>query len=81
VGVYLNYLFCERAGFYTKADVGGFDVSAKLTWQVEGGFDFPFAEHWYARLAYRCLSSDFERERVTLNATMRGPQVEIGVRF
>jgi hypothetical protein len=40
VGVYLNYRFHKVLGFYTKGDVGGFDVSSRLTWQVEGGLDW-----------------------------------------
>jgi len=81
IGVYLNYQLCKAAGVYTKADVGGFHVSSRLLWQVEGGFEFPIAEHLYARAAYRCMSTDFNRGRLTLNTTLRGPQVELGVRF
>jgi hypothetical protein len=77
----LNYPFCKSIGFYTKADVGGFHVSSRLTWQVEGGFEFPIASHFYGRLAYRCLASDFQRRTLTLNTVVRGPQVEVGVRF
>jgi hypothetical protein len=81
VGAYFNYPFSKLVGFYTKADVGGFDVSSRLTWQVEGGFDFPIARHFYARLAYRCLSMDFHHGGLEFNAIMRGPQIEFGVRF
>jgi len=81
IGVYLNYKFSEIAGFYTKADVGGFHVSYRLTWQVEGGFEFPIAKHFYARAAYRCMSMDFDRRALTIDAIIRGPQLELGVRF
>jgi hypothetical protein len=81
VGAYLNYQFSNPAGFYAKADVGGFGVSSRLTWQVEGGFHFPIARNFYARLAYRTLFTDFERGALVFDATIRGPQVEFGVRF
>ncbi|EEF57932.1 hypothetical protein Cflav_PD1107 [Pedosphaera parvula Ellin514] len=81
IGAYLNYQFSKPAGFYTKADVGGFHSSSRLTWQVEGGFEFPIASHFYTRVAYRCLASDFQRRALSIDTVVRGPQVEIGVRF
>jgi hypothetical protein len=81
VGAYFNYRFSKPVGFYTKGDVGGFDLSSRLTWQVEAGFDFPIAQHFYFRLAYRCLSMDYNHRGLEFNAIMRGPQIEFGVRF
>lgn len=81
VGVYANYRFSKPVGFYAKADVGGFDVSSRLTWQVEGGFDFPIASHFYARLAYRYLQTDYEKGGLKADITLKGPQLEVGARF
>jgi opacity protein-like surface antigen len=81
VGVYLNYRFSKPVGFYAKADVGGFDVSSRLTWQAEGGLDFPLGGNFYARLAYRYLNTDYEKGAVFFDAALHGPQLELGVRF
>ena len=81
VGLYLNYRFSKPVGFYAKADVGGFDISSRLTWQVEGGFDFPIARHFYARLAYHYLSTDYEKGNVFYDVATHGPQIELGARF
>ena len=81
MGVYLNYRFHKVLGFYTKADVGGFDVSSRLTWQVEGGLDWAIARNFYARLAYRYLNSDYEKGQLSYNVSIHGPQLELGLRF
>lgn len=81
LGIYLNYRFSKPAGFYAKADVGGFGVSSHLTYQAEGGFDFPIASHFYARLAYRYLNIDFEKRNASFEFATSGPQLELGLRF
>jgi hypothetical protein len=80
VGSYLHW-FSKPVGLYVKGDAGGFGVNAKLTWQIEGGLDLPFAKHGYARLAYRYLSTDYEKGRLLADFSVSGPQLEVGVRF
>ncbi len=81
VGAYLNYRFSRPAGLYVKGDAGGFDVNSRLTWQVQGGFDFPIARHFYFRLAYHYLNTDFEKGPLTYKVSVHGPQLELGARF
>jgi hypothetical protein len=81
VGAYIHYPFSRPVGLYVKGDAGGFDVSSRLTWQVEGGFDFPICRNFYARLAYRYLSVDYHKGSVLFDMAMHGPQLEIGARF
>jgi hypothetical protein len=81
VGGYLNYRFHKVLGFYAKGDVGGFDVSSRLIWQVEGGLDWAIARNFYARLAYRYLNSDYEKGQLSYNVSIHGPQLELGLRF
>ena len=80
VGVYLHYRINKLFGLYTKGDVGGFDVSSKLTWQIEGGLDFSIS-YFYARLAYRYLDNDYQKGQIYYNVNIQGPQLELGVRF
>ena len=81
VGAYLNFRISKLLGLYAKGDVGGFDVSSRLTWQVEGGLDLAIATHFYARLAYRYMDNDYEKGQIYYNVAIQGPQLELGLRF
>ena len=81
VGLYATYRFSEPVGLYAKGDIGGFGVSADLTWRVEGGFDFQLTEHTYFRLAYRYLSMDYKDDGFTFDVDTSGPLLEFGLRF
>ena len=55
--------FAEKWSFTTRGDISGFDIGAasKLTWSVNAGLDFQFAEKWDAKLGYRYYDIDYSR--------------------
>jgi opacity protein-like surface antigen len=81
IGAFLNYRLSRRVGLYAKGDVGGFDVSSHLTWQVEGGLDIPLGHRFYCRLAYRYLDIDYDKGALSADIALHGPQLELGIRF
>ena len=42
------------------ADVGGFDGSSDLSWEVYGGANYAFAERWAGTIGYRYMSILYE---------------------
>ena len=64
------------------ADVGGFDGSSDLSWQIYGGANYAFNEHWGATLGYRYLSVLYQAtDRATLDIDIQGPLVGVTYRF
>ncbi len=77
-GVALN----ERWSLRGFADVGGFDGSSDLSWQVFGGANYAFGEHWDATLGYRYLSVLYQAsDRAKLDLDIQGPVVGVSYRF
>ena len=80
IGVFLKVPAGRMFALFAEADVGGFDVSSDLTWQAQGGVEFSL-KHFYSRLTYRHLETDFEDDGFIYDVKMSGPQLEIGFRF
>jgi hypothetical protein len=81
VGAYINYRLSYPVGLYVKGDAGGFDVSSRVTWQIEGGLDFQLGRTLYVRLAYRYLNIDYQKHGTVLDMHVSGPQLEFGAHF
>jgi opacity protein-like surface antigen len=81
VGVRGAKAFGERWSVSGFADVGGFDGSSDLSWEVYGGANYAFAERWAATLGYRYMSILYEAERATLDIDVQGPLLGITYKF
>jgi opacity protein-like surface antigen len=88
VGMRVRQQVDQANAFYLKADVGGFGVGSKLSWQAAGGYthDFQFAGfNWTSMIGYRALYVDYSRgsglQQSGLNAILHGPVAGVGVRF
>ena len=67
------------AGF---ADVGGFDAGSDLSWEVYGGANYAFAEHWAGTFGYRYLSIEKSvTARAALDIDMQGPLFGVTYKF
>jgi hypothetical protein len=72
-----------------RADVGGFDVGSKFSWNVLGAYSFDFAVRdgvtYSGMLGYRALSVDFEKgsgtSRYEYDVVQHGPVVGLTLRF
>ncbi|TPE46849.1 outer membrane protein [Amaricoccus solimangrovi] len=82
VGLRGGMSFGENWSLRGFADVGGFDGSDDLSWQVYGGGAYAFNRHWEAAFGYRYLSILYQAsDRVKLDLTVQGPLVGISYLF
>jgi opacity protein-like surface antigen len=67
------------AGF---ADVGGFDASSDLSWELYGGANYDFTDHWQGTLGYRYLSVLYQASDLAkLDLDIQGPLFGITYKF
>ena len=67
------------AGF---ADVGGFDGSSDLSWELYGGTNYAFSDSWQGTLGYRYVSIEKEvTDRAGLDIDIQGPLFGITYKF
>ena len=82
VGVRAGMALSDHWSLRGFADVGGFDGSSDLSWQVYGGANYAFAEHWDATLGYRYLSVLYQAtDRAKLDIDIQGPLLGVTYRF
>ena len=77
-GVTLN----DRWSLHGFADYGGFDGSNDTSWEVYGGANYAFSDHWAGTLGYRYVSIQKKvTERASLDIDIQGPLFGITYRF
>lgn len=77
-GVALNDKWA-LAGF---ADVGGFDGSSDLSWEMYGGANYLFNERWQGTIGYRYVSIEKQvTDRAALDIDLQGPLFGITYKF
>jgi opacity protein-like surface antigen len=82
VGVRGAWALNDRWTLHGFADVGGFDGSSDLSWEVYGGASYAFNEHWEALAGYRYLSVLYQAtDRAKLDISVQGPLVGVTYRF
>ncbi|TCT02198.1 hypothetical protein [Aquabacter spiritensis] len=62
-------------------DVGGFDLGARLTWQVIGTVNYQWNENLALRAGYRALSVDYQNGDFLYDVLMQGPILGATYRF
>ncbi len=64
------------------ADVGGFDSGSDLSWEVYGGANYAFADHWAGIIGYRYISIEKQvTSRAALDINIQGPLLGITYKF
>ena len=72
----------ERWTLSGFADIGGFDESSDLSWEVYAGASYAFSERWAGTIGYRYMSILYEAtERATLDIEVQGPVLGITYKF
>jgi opacity protein-like surface antigen len=67
--------------FAAAGDVGGFDLSSKLTWQLLGTVDYRFNDWFSVRAGYRYLVVNYEDDGFVWDVNLSGPIVGAVFRF
>jgi opacity protein-like surface antigen len=82
VGVRGGWPISERWSLSGFGDVGGFDGSSDLSWELYAGANFDFSEHWRGTIGYRYLSVLYQAtDRATLDLTIQGPLFGVAYMF
>ena len=88
IGANFRHQFAPGKEFRMRADIGGFSVGSKLTWQLFGGYSQEFKVHnttmaWV--LGYRAISVDYRTESGTstrgLDMILHGPVAGLSFRW
>jgi hypothetical protein len=81
VGANLSYDLSRHWYMPVRGTVGGFGVSADLTWEVFGGIGYRFNRLCSVTLGYRYLHEDYSRRDFVLNMDVQGPLLGVGLHF
>ena len=85
VGGYLRYRLAESVTFVTAADIGGFGIGSKFTWNAWARMDFRIANWLWVNGLYRTFDIDYEEgsgdDKIGLNARISGPAAGLVFRF
>ena len=73
--------FSQKWSFIGYADLGGFGVGSDFTFQVIAGIKWQFSKVVSAKLAYRYLYQDFEKDNFVWDMAAHGPMLGFGFNF
>ena len=77
-GVNLN----QHWSLHGFADVGGFDGSKDTSWELYGGANYAFNDHWEGTLGYRYVSiQKAVTDRAALDISIQGPLFGVTYKF
>jgi hypothetical protein len=81
IGMRLITPFAQKWSFIGYADLGGFGVGSDFTFQAIAGIKWQFLKAISAKLGYRYLYQDFEKDNFVWDMAAYGPIIGIGFRF
>lgn len=81
VGARIQHAFAERWSLVGYADVGGFGVGSDITWQALAGVSYAINDTVTAKLGYRYLHTDYDKDGFKYKSDIRGLYLGAGIRF
>jgi opacity protein-like surface antigen len=81
VGVRVILPFAQRWSAMLYGDIGGFGVGSDITYQAIAGVNWQFSEHLSAKVGYRYLYQDYEKNGFLWKMAAYGPYLGVGIRF
>lgn len=82
VGVRGGWPIGERWSLAGFGDVGGFDGSSDLSWELYGGANYDFSDHWQGTIGYRYLSVLYQAtDRAKIDLSIQGPLFGVSYKF
>jgi hypothetical protein len=89
IGLRIRHQLAPGQELMFRADVGGFDVGSRISWNVTGAYNWDFAVRdgvtYSGMLGYRALSVDYTKgdglSRYQYDVLMHGPVVGLSMKF
>ena len=81
IGMRLITPFSQKWSFFGYADLGGFGVGSDFTFQAIAGIKWQFSKAVSAKLGYRYLYQDFEKDNFVWDMAAHGPIIGVGFQF
>jgi opacity protein-like surface antigen len=81
IGVRAILPFAEHWSLMGYADVGGFGVGSKFTYQLIAGVNWQFAESFAAKAGYRYMYQDYDKNNFLWDMAAHGAYVGLGISF
>jgi len=81
VGVRVLLPFAEHWTLMGYADVGGFGVGSKITYQAIAGVNWEFAKSFAAKFGYRYMYQDYDKNNFLWDMAAHGAYVGLGISF
>ena len=80
-----NHIIKDKFIANLRADIGGFDIGSKLTWQIQGEAGYQFSELFFASIGYRYISIDYAtgsgQDYFAYDVATFGPELRFGFNF
>jgi len=81
IGVRALYPVANHWTFVSYADIGGFGVGSDFTWQALVGVNYEMSKTFAAKLGYRYLSVDYDKDGFIYDMANSGLYFGLGIRF
>jgi len=81
VGFRVILPFADRWSFMGYGDVGGFGVGSKITYQMIAGVNWEFAKSFTAKLGYRYMYQDYDKNNFLWKIAAHGAYIGLGIAF
>ena len=81
IGARVLQSLSEKWSLFGYGDIGGFGIGSDITYQLMGGIRYQFTKLLSAKLAYRALYQDYEKDGVVWDMTAHGPLLGLGFSF
>jgi hypothetical protein len=81
VGLKARYYLTKPLYLTARADIGGFDVGAKISWQVNAGIGCQLSRHVFSELTGRCYYVDYDNDGLFYRTLTYGVELTTGINF
>lgn len=81
IGARAFYQFNEKFSAQVQADIGGFGVGSRQTWQALATLNYAFTDHLSASAGYKILHVNYDAGGYVFDTTLKGPVLGLTWRF
>lgn len=81
IGFATQYHFTDKIRVVGQADVGGFSVGSKISWQALAAFQYAVTKNSALSVGYKYQSVDYRDDGHVFDTQMQGPLLGVSFRF